>query len=117
LRLLRQENPEWRPVLVRSRRYLNNIVEQDHRAIKRRCAPMLAMKSFRTAAVTVAGVELAHRIRKRQFSFGRGGPRRFSSLKQLCSRALAHHDVATDRKEATVVTINRHRTRTPALAC
>jgi len=52
----------------------------DHRAIKRRCAPtMLALKSFRTAVVTLAGVELAHRIRKRQFSFGRNGPRRFSS--------------------------------------
>ncbi len=62
---------------------------------------MLAMKSFRTAAVMLAGVELAHRIRKRQFSFGRGGPRRFSSLKQLWARALAHHDFATDRKEAT----------------
>jgi hypothetical protein len=35
---------------------------------------MLELKSFRTAAVTLAGVELAHRIRKRQFSFGPGGP-------------------------------------------
>src|ERR1700678_398796 len=76
--------------------------QQDHRAIKRRCAPMLAMKSFRTAAVTLAGLELAHRIRKRQFSFGRGGPRQFSSLKQLWAHALAHHDFATDGKEATV---------------
>jgi hypothetical protein len=115
--LLRQENPEWRSVEIRSRRYLNNIVEQDHRAIKRRCAPMLALKSFRTAAVTLAGVELAHRIRKRQFSFGRGGPRRFSSLKHLWERALAHHDSATDRNEATAVTINRHCTRTQVLAC
>jgi transposase-like protein len=68
--VLRQENPDWQSVEIRSRRYLNNIVEQDHRAIKRRCAPMLAMKSFRTAATTLAGVELAHRIRKRQFTFG-----------------------------------------------
>jgi transposase-like protein len=88
LRMLMQENPEWRSVEIRSRRYLNNIVEQDHRAIKRRCAPMLALKSFRTAAITLAGVELAHRIRKRQFSFGRGCPRRFSSLKHLWTRAL-----------------------------
>jgi DDE domain len=44
---------------------------------------------FRTAAVTLAGVELAHRIRKRQFSFGRAGPRRFSSLKHLWAHALA----------------------------
>jgi transposase-like protein len=117
LRLLRQENPGWRSVVVRSRRYLNNIVEQDHRAIKRRCAPMLALKSFRTAAITLAGVELAHRIRKRQFSFGRGGPRRFSSLKHLWARALASHDTATDRREVTVMTLNRHCTRTRVLAC
>jgi hypothetical protein len=76
LRLLRQENPEWRSVVMRSNRYLNNIVEQDHRAIKRRCAPMLA-----------------HRIRKRQFSFGRGGPRRFSSLKSLWARALTEGEI------------------------
>lgn len=68
LRLLRKQDPRWRSVIVRSRRYLNNIVEQDHRAIKRRCAPMLGLKSFRTASITLAGVELAHRIRKRQFS-------------------------------------------------
>lgn len=74
---------------VRTCRYLNNIVEQDHRAIKRRCASMLSLKSFRTAAVTLSGIELAHRVRKRQFSFGRGRPRKFSSLKELCARALA----------------------------
>jgi transposase-like protein len=68
LRLLRKQDPRWRSVIVRSRRYLNNIVEQDHRAIKRRCAPMQGLKSFRTASITLAGVELAHRIRKRQFS-------------------------------------------------
>src|SRR5271157_4942748 len=103
LRCLRQENPEWRSVVVRSNRYLNNIVEQDHRAIKRRCAPMLALKTFRTAAVTLAGVELAHRIRKRQFSFGRRGPRRFSSLKDLWARALARPDAETDRGKPAVV--------------
>jgi hypothetical protein len=117
LRLLRQENPEWRSVVVRSRRYLNNIVEQDHRAINRRCASMLALKSFRTAAVTLAGVELAHRIRKRQFSFGRGDPGRFCSLKHLWARALARRDFATERNKATVVTLNRHCTRTQELAC
>ncbi|MGH8137069.1 MAG: IS6 family transposase [Steroidobacteraceae bacterium] len=51
LRLLRKEDPDWRAVVVRSRRYLNNVVEQDHRAIKRRCASMLSLKSFETAAV------------------------------------------------------------------
>src|SRR6266849_9189958 len=37
LRLLRREHPAWRGVGVRSSKYLNNIIEQDHRAIKRRC--------------------------------------------------------------------------------
>jgi hypothetical protein len=78
---------------------------------------MLALKSFRTAAVTLAGVELAHRIRKGQFSFGRGGPRRFRSLKHLWARALACNEAATDRRKATVVTRNRHCTRTYVLAC
>jgi phage tail protein X len=38
LRLLRREDPKWKYVRVRSCQYLNNITEQDHRAIKRRCA-------------------------------------------------------------------------------
>jgi transposase-like protein len=76
-------------VLVRSCRYLNNIVEQDHRAIKRRCASMTGFKSFNNAVITLAGIELAHRIRKRQFSFGPGRRRRAWSLKQLWQRALA----------------------------
>ena len=47
-------------------KYLNNIVEQDHRAIKRQIRPMLGFKSFWSAAVTLAGVELMHMIRKGQ---------------------------------------------------
>lgn len=75
LRLLRREDPKWKYVRVRCCQYLNNIVEQDHRAIKRRCASMAGFKSFRNAAVTLAGIELAHRIHKQQFSFGPGTPR------------------------------------------
>jgi hypothetical protein len=89
LRLLGDEDPNWKPVVVRCCRYLNNIVEQDHRAVKRRCVSMLGLKSFRTAAITFAGVELANRIRKGQFSFGRGGRRGDWSLKQLWDWALA----------------------------
>jgi transposase-like protein len=76
-------------VKVRSSKYLNNIVEQDHRAIKRRCASMAGFKSFGNAAITLAGIELAHRVHKRQFSFGAGRPRRVRSLKVLWERALA----------------------------
>jgi len=86
--LLRKENPNLRGVVIRSSRYLNNIVEQDHRAIKRRCAPMLSLKSFRTAAITLAGVELAHRIRKGQFSLRPGAAPELSSFKHLWARAL-----------------------------
>jgi transposase-like protein len=68
---LRGEHPIWRKVEVRICKYLNNIVEQDHRAIKRRCASMIGFKSFYNASIALAGVELAHRNRKRQFSFGR----------------------------------------------
>jgi putative transposase len=51
---------------IRQIKYLNNLVEQDHRAIKRLVRPMLGFKSFRSAAVTLAGVELMHMIRKGQ---------------------------------------------------
>lgn len=51
---------------IRQVKYLNNIVEQDHRAIKRLVRPMLGFKSFWSAAVTLAGVELLHMIRKGQ---------------------------------------------------
>jgi transposase-like protein len=52
---------------VRSSKYLNNLIEQDHRGIKLRICPMLGFKWFRTAAITIAGVELLRRIHKGQF--------------------------------------------------
>ena len=53
------------PIVVRRVKYLNNIVEQDHRAIKRVTRPMPGFKSFQCAA----GVELMHMIQKGQFAF------------------------------------------------
>ncbi len=47
-------------------KYLNNIVEQDHRFIKRITWPMLGIKAFHSAAATLAGIETAHMIRKGQ---------------------------------------------------
>lgn len=116
LRLMRKEDPRWQAVRIRCRRYLNNIVEQDHRAIKRRCAPMLSLKTFETAAITLAGVELAHRIRKRQFSFGRGR-RRLSSLKHLWGHALTSHDTVTGGAKSADVDRSRQCTRSQELAC
>jgi transposase-like protein len=69
--------------------YLNNLIEQDHRTIKRRCASMAGFKSFANATITIAGIELAHRIRKGQFSFGRGRRRRGWSRKAEWAMALA----------------------------
>lgn len=68
LRQLNEEDPRWEKVRVRSNRYLSNLIEQDHRAIKQRCASMFGLKSFGTAATTLAGIELAHRVRKQQFA-------------------------------------------------
>ena len=47
-------------------KYLNNLVEQDHRSIKRQVRPMLGFKSFKSAASTIAGIELVNMIRKGQ---------------------------------------------------
>jgi transposase-like protein len=52
---------------VRSSKYLNNRIEQDHRGVKLRIGPMLGFKRLRTAAITIAGVELLRRIQKGQF--------------------------------------------------
>lgn len=52
------------PILVREVKYLNNIVEQDHRAIKRVTRPMLNFKSFRSADSVLAGIEIVHMFRK-----------------------------------------------------
>ena len=56
---------------LRSSKYLNNLIEQDHRGIKFRTRPLLGFKNFDCAAITIAGVELLHRIRKSQFALGR----------------------------------------------
>ena len=51
---------------VRRIKYLNNLVEQDHRAIKRITRPMLGFKSFEAANATIAGIELHHMLKKGQ---------------------------------------------------
>ena len=74
---------------MRTNKYLNNLIEQDHRAIKRRWASMTGFKSFATAAITIAGIEFAHRMRKGQFFFGRSRRRRDWSRKTQWAMALA----------------------------
>ena len=56
---------------LRSSKYLNNLIEQDHRGVKLRLDPMLGFKRFKTAAIMIAGIELLRRIQKGQFNLGR----------------------------------------------
>jgi transposase-like protein len=90
-RFARHLNTSWRfdetYIKVRGKwnylyRAVDRLIEQDHRAIKRRCASMTGFKSFGSPAITLAGIERAHRIRKRRH-------RNFGSLKQIWERALA----------------------------
>ncbi|MBR9910618.1 MAG: IS6 family transposase [Gammaproteobacteria bacterium] len=59
-------------IKIRQCKYLNNIVEQDHRRIKRRCRAMLGFKNFHAAQKTLAGIELIHMIKKGQMRATRG---------------------------------------------
>jgi len=48
------------PIKIRQSKYLNNVAEQDHRAIKHIVRPMLGFKSFRCARIIFGGIEHAH---------------------------------------------------------
>ena len=60
-------------IVVRQVKYLNNIVEQDHRAIKRRTRPIHGFKNFRCARILLSGIELRHMIKKWQMKDGGRG--------------------------------------------
>src|SRR5262249_16778483 len=53
-------------IAIRQVKYLNNVVDQDHRGVKRLTRPMLGFKAFDTAQATLVGIELMHMIKKRQ---------------------------------------------------
>ncbi len=81
------ENAELRRV-----KYLNNIVEQDHRFIKRLVNPVMGFGSFNTARRTLRGYEAMNMIRKGQFSWCRkrrhyvSGRIRVSNFRSCCLR-------------------------------
>ncbi len=66
LRELKRAGELWRFTRHRRGRWLPNLVEQDHRRIKRRTGPMLGFQSFRTARRTLAGVEAMAMLAKGQ---------------------------------------------------
>jgi transposase-like protein len=55
-------------IVIRHSKYLNNVVEQDHRAVKRRTRPMLGFRSFWSARCTIAGIETMHAIHTGQLA-------------------------------------------------
>ena len=61
-------------ILMRQNKYPNNIVEQDHRAVKRVTQPMLGFKSFWSARILIAGIETMHMIKKGQMDCPGGSP-------------------------------------------
>ena len=54
------------PIAIRQVKYLHNIVEQEHRAVKRITRPMVGFQSFEAAQDTLIGIERLHMIQQRQ---------------------------------------------------
>ncbi len=73
VRELQEQDEVPKTARLRSSKYLNNVIEQDHRNIKLRLGPMLQFNQFKSAVTTTAGIELMHRIRKDQLALSRLG--------------------------------------------
>ena len=71
---INKSRPDHHKIEIRQIKYLNNIVEQDHRFIKRITKPMMGFKSFKSACVTIAGIELHHMLRKQQHEIAANKP-------------------------------------------
>lgn len=84
---LTSDNAEHNTAIeIRKITYLTNIVEQDHRAVKRVTRPMLGFKAFEAAQCTLAGVELMHMLKKRQMVTEEGAAGLNVRPAQRCSR-------------------------------
>lgn len=68
---------------IRQLKYLNNVIEQDHQAIKRIVRPMLGLQTFRSTRITLQGIELMYRIKKGQMR----NPQGWSAAQQFYSLA------------------------------
>jgi putative transposase len=75
--------PADNQIEVRQVKYLNNIIEQDHRFIKKRTKPMLGFKSFRSAKITIAGIENIRIIQKGQIIGSDNKVSTFENFKML----------------------------------
>ncbi len=70
-RLQDRSRRKLKPIRIRQSCYLNNRIEQDHRAIKRRVRPMLGFKSMASARAIMSGIEMVHMMRKQQARYAR----------------------------------------------
>jgi putative transposase len=68
-RLQDRSRRRLKPIKIRQSQYLNNRVEQDHRAVKRRVRSMLGFKSAASARVILSGIEMVHMMRKGQAKY------------------------------------------------
>jgi len=68
-RLQDRSRRKLKPIRIRQSAYLNNRIEQDHRAIKRRIRPMLGFKATQSARVILSGIEMIHMMRKQQAKY------------------------------------------------
>jgi transposase-like protein len=68
-RLQDRSRRKLKPIRIRQSTYLNNRIEQDHRAVKRRVRPMLGFKSMASAQAILGGIEMVHMMRKQQAKY------------------------------------------------
>ena len=73
-------------IIMRQSKYLNNLIEQAHRAVKRITRPMMGFKSFWSAKALIAGIETMHMVRKGQLDGLKDGAS--SPAQQFYSLAL-----------------------------
>src|SRR4051794_2138554 len=70
-RLQDRSRRKLKPIRIRQSAYLNNCIEQDHRAVKRRVRPMLGFKSLASVRAILDGIEMVHMMRKGQAKYAR----------------------------------------------
>jgi putative transposase len=68
-RLQDRSRRKLKPIRIRKSAYLNNRIERNHRAVKRRVRPMLGFKSMASARAIIGGIELVHMMRKGQAKY------------------------------------------------
>jgi len=81
---------DLKPIRIRQSAYLNNRIEQDHRAIKHRILPMLGFKSTTTARVILGGIEMVHMVRKQQANYAHN-----LQLSQLSYASTFNHHMSS----------------------